>query len=155
MTLIDGLVVIGGGLSAAAPLFMPRLVAEMNGTIETLDGRQIPRTELKAFNLEDESAFEAFARGEARQIAVPGSSRQVTYDPLKRIGVGLSRLGTSQAVAVGAYAFALHELDRQDRREGGNEKKMQHPSGQDLTQRCRGQRKGKKNEDADLQLIVH
>ena len=55
MTLIDGLVVIGGGLSAAAPLFLPRLVAEMNGTIETLDGRQIPRMELKAFNLEDEA----------------------------------------------------------------------------------------------------
>ena len=113
MTLIDGLVVIGGGLSAAAPLFLPRLVAEMNGTIETLDGRQIPRMELKAFNLEDEASFAAFARGEARQITVPGSSRQVIYDPLKRIGVGLSRLGTSQAVAVGAYAFALHELDRQ------------------------------------------
>ena len=111
MTLIDGLVVIGGGLSAAAPLFMPRLVAEMNGTIETLDGRQIPRMELKAFNLEDEAAFDAFARGEARRITVPGSSRQLTYDPLKRIGVGLSRLGTSEAVAVGAYAFALHELD--------------------------------------------
>ena len=113
MTLIDGLVVIGGGLSAAAPLFMPRLVAEMNGTIETLDGRQIPRMELKAFNLEDEASFDAFARGEARRITVPGSSRQVIYDPLKRIGVGLSRLGTSQAVSVGAYAFALHELDRQ------------------------------------------
>ncbi|MFZ1934278.1 MAG: ROK family protein [Thermoguttaceae bacterium] len=112
ITLVDGLVVIGGGLSAAAPLFMPRLVAEMNGTIETLDGRQIPRMELKAFNLEDEAAFAAFARGEARRITVPGSTRQLTYDPLKRIGVGLSRLGTSEAVSVGAYAFALHELDR-------------------------------------------
>ena len=60
MTLIDGLVVIGGGLSAAAPLFMPRLVAEMNGTIETLDGRQIPRMELKAFNLEDEAVVRRF-----------------------------------------------------------------------------------------------
>ena len=84
----------------------------MNGTIETLDGRQIPRMELKAFNLEDQAAFDAFARGEARRITVPGSSRQLTYDPLKRIGVGLSRLGTSEAVAVGAYAFALHELDQ-------------------------------------------
>ena len=37
MMLIDGLVVIGGGLSAAAPLFLPRLVDELNGTIETLD----------------------------------------------------------------------------------------------------------------------
>ncbi len=43
---------------------------------------------------------------------MPGSGRKVAYDPLKRIGVGLSRLGTSQAVAVGAYSFALAELDR-------------------------------------------
>jgi glucokinase len=43
---------------------------------------------------------------------VPGSDRKVAYDPLKRVGVGLSRLGTSQAVAIGAYAFALAELDR-------------------------------------------
>jgi glucokinase len=113
MTLIDGLVVIGGGLSAAASLFLPRVAAEMNGTIETLAGQQIPRMELKAFNLEDEASFAAFARGEARRITVPGSSRQLVYDPLKRIGIGLSRLGTSQAVAIGAYAYALHELDNQ------------------------------------------
>jgi glucokinase len=112
VTLIDGLVVIGGGLSAAAKYFLPRVVEEINGTIGTLDGRQIPRTELKAYNLEDEASFDAFARGEARKITVPGSDRQVIYDPLKRIGVGLSRLGTSRAMSVGAYAFALHELER-------------------------------------------
>jgi hypothetical protein len=27
------------------------------------------------------------------------------------VGIGLSRLGTSRAVAVGAYAYALHSLD--------------------------------------------
>jgi glucokinase len=113
VTLIDGLVVIGGGLSAAAPLFLPRVVEELNGSIETLDGKSVPRMEIKAFNLEDETQMAAFIRGEARQIDVPGSDRKVAYDPLKRIGVGLSRLGTSRAVSIGAYAFALHELDRQ------------------------------------------
>jgi glucokinase len=112
MTLLDGLVVIGGGLSAAAPLFLPRAVAEMNGTIENLSGQQIPRMEVKAFNLEDEESMNAFVRGDARQVAVPGSDRKVVYDPLKRIGVGLSRLCTSKAVALGAYAYALHVVDR-------------------------------------------
>ena len=50
-------------------------------------------------------------RGEAVEVTVPGSTRKVAYDPLQRIGVGLSRLGTSQAVAIGAYAFALTALD--------------------------------------------
>ena len=110
-TLIDGLVVIGGGLSAAASLFLPRLIEEMNGTIETIDGKKIPRMEVKAFNLEDEAERAAFIRGDQREITVPGSDRKVFYDPLKRVGVGISRLGTSEAVSLGAYAFALHALD--------------------------------------------
>jgi glucokinase len=66
---------------------------------------------VRAFNLEDAGEREAFVKGEAREVVVPGSGRKVAYDPLKRIGVGLSRLGTSRAVALGAYAFALAELD--------------------------------------------
>jgi glucokinase len=111
MTLIDGLVVIGGGLSAAWSVFLPRLVAEMNSPIETLDGKPIPRMEIKAFNLEDETGMAAFVRGDVREITVPGTSRKLLYDPLKRIGVGISRLGTSRAVSIGAYAFALHSLE--------------------------------------------
>ena len=38
----------------------------------------------------------------------PRAGRKIKYDPLKRVGVGLSRLGTSRATSVGAYAFALH-----------------------------------------------
>jgi glucokinase len=111
VTLIDGLVVIGGGLSAASAFFLPRVIAEMNGTLDTLDGKQIPRMESKAFNLEDEAQMAAFIRGEQVEITVPGTNRKVIYDPLKRVGVGISRLGTSEAVAIGAYAFALHSLD--------------------------------------------
>jgi glucokinase len=36
----------------------------------------------------------------------------VKHDPSPRIGVGLSRLGTSEAVAIGACAFALRKLDQ-------------------------------------------
>lgn len=110
INLIDGLVVIGGGLSGAASCFLPALVAEMNSTTVTLDGRTMPRMESKAFNLEDPRQMEAFIKGEARRIIVPGTNKQVVYDPLKRVGIGVSRLGTSRAVAIGAYAFALHSL---------------------------------------------
>jgi glucokinase len=111
VTLIDGLVVIGGGLSGAAPFFLPRVVQEMNSPVETLKGDKVPRMELKAFNLEDDAELETFLRGGTREIVVPGSDKRVLYDPWKRVGVGLSRLGTSRAVAVGAYAFALHALE--------------------------------------------
>jgi glucokinase len=111
ITLVDGLVVIGGGLTGAAELFLPALVAGMNAPFETPSG-PVPRLEMKAFDLEDPAQRAAFVKGEARELEVPGSGRRVTYDPLQRVGVGLSRLGTSRAVAIGAYAFALAELDR-------------------------------------------
>ncbi len=111
LTLVDALVVIGGGLSGAAPLFMPALVAELNVPTTNLDGRVRPRTELQAFNLEDPTDRAAFLQGDVRQLPVPGTDRRVPYDALKRTGVGLTRLGTSQATALGAYAYALSWLD--------------------------------------------
>ncbi len=112
-TLVDGLTVIGGGIAGAHPLFLPALVAAMNDTYAGTNGmrRLIPR----AFNLEDDAERDVFLRGEATEITVPGSTRKVRYDPLQRTGVGLSRLGTSEAVAIGAYAFALRRLDNEAR----------------------------------------
>ena len=62
--------------------------------------------------MEDEAQRAKFLKGETREIMVPCSKRKIQYDPLQRIGVGMSRLGTSEAVAIGAYAFALRKLDR-------------------------------------------
>ncbi len=111
ITLLDGLIVIGGGLAGAHELFLSTVLDEMNGTLTAPDSGELPRLDLAAFNLEDDQDRKAFLKGSQREIPVPGTPRTVTYDPEKRIGVGLSRLGTSKAMAVGAYAFALHALD--------------------------------------------
>jgi glucokinase len=111
VTLIDGPVVIGGGLAGAHSVFMPALIRGLNGALQKLDGEEVNRTELKAFNIEDETECAAFLKGDVREISVPGSNKRILYDPQKRIGIGLSVLGTSRATSVGAYAFALHALD--------------------------------------------
>jgi glucokinase len=113
LTLIDGLAVIGGGISAAWPLFLPSLVSELNGSYTGPDSKQFRRLAAIAFNLESPAEIEKFLAGEIRQITVPGSRKVITYDPLQRIGVGISRLGTTEAIAIGAYAFALNKLDQQ------------------------------------------
>jgi glucokinase len=112
LTLVDGLAVVGGGLSGAATLFLPALTAELNGTYTGPDGVPFPRLGSRAFNLEDPAQLKKFLAGEKRVVTVPGSKRKVKHDPLPRIGVGLSRLGTSEAVAIGACAFALRKLDQ-------------------------------------------
>jgi glucokinase len=106
VTLLDCAVVVGGGLAGAAALFMPALVHEMNGRIRCA-GREIRRTHLRVYNLEDPAERDAFVATEGRTLEVPGSSRRVSYDPHPRIPVGVSRLGASRAIAVGAYAVAL------------------------------------------------
>ena len=110
--LADGLVVVGGGLAGAAGLILPAMVAEMGASIRSATGGVFPRMEVQAFNLDDPGERARFLAGAACRVAVPGSGRMVDYDPMKRIGVGVTRLGTSRATSVGAYAFALESLDR-------------------------------------------
>lgn len=111
LTLLDGLAVVGGGLSKGWRLFLPALVDELNSPYTGPNGNQFRRLPEAAFNLEDPAQLKKFLKGEVRTITVPGGSRKIKYDPLQRIGVGVSRLGTSEAVAIGAYAFALRKLD--------------------------------------------
>ncbi len=110
VTLTDSIIVIGGGLSNAWKFFSPAMLKVLNGKIHTLNGDSIDRLELKVFSLEDEAGRKAMATGGLTRIKVPLSNKIVDYDPMKRIGIGLSKLGTSQAVSVGAYAFALSKL---------------------------------------------
>jgi glucokinase len=110
LTLVDGLVVIGGGIAGAHPLFLSHLVQVMNATY---NGCATPLRRLApvAFNLEDPCDHDAFLRGQVRTVEIPGRARTIEYDPMRRTAVGITRLGTSEAVAVGAYAFALRALD--------------------------------------------
>lgn len=110
LCLVDGLAVIGGGVSGAWPLFLPTVVAEMNGPYTNPAGRKIRRLSQAVFNLEDPVQLDRFLQGGAREILVPGTKRTLSYDPMPAIGVGMSRLGTSEAVAIGAYAHALNQL---------------------------------------------
>ncbi|MDZ7723026.1 MAG: ROK family protein [candidate division KSB1 bacterium] len=107
VTLFDSLIVIGGGLSGAHALFLPAVVREMNSKLKTRGGESVDRLVQNVYNLEDEQQCQSFLKGEVTTITVPGTEELVKYDPEKRIGVGVASLETSQAVSVGAYAFAL------------------------------------------------
>lgn len=112
LTLFDGLVVIGGGLANAWPLFLPETINELNGTIKKIDGTPVDRMEIRAYNLEDEADTQKFIKGNVSTIKIPFSEKQISYDDLKRTGIGITRLGTSRAVSIGAYAYALNQIDK-------------------------------------------
>jgi glucokinase len=112
LTLVDGLVMIGGGVSKGWRLFWPALMEELNSQYTGPNGNSYRRLNQTVFNLEDSAQLDKFLQSDTREIVVPGGSRTVNYDPSQRLGVGISRLGTSEAVAIGAYAFALHQLEK-------------------------------------------
>lgn len=111
VALLDGLVVIGGGLAGASSLFMPFIIEEMKGSFTKVDGSKQKRLIADIYNLEDDNEMKKFVKSEAKEIKVYGTDKKVTYDPSQKIGVGVSKLGTSKAISIGAYAFALHKLD--------------------------------------------
>ena len=110
ITLIDGIIVIGGGMAEAYSLLAPKIIEHMGGTILNMDRKPIPRLVSQVYDLEQEDALQAFLSGGGKQIKVPFSDRTVFYSHEKKIGFCKSKLGTSQAIALGAYALALDKL---------------------------------------------
>ncbi len=110
VTLTDSLVVIGGGLSGAYHFFLLKAVERMNRKFLKPDDGTFPRMEITACNLDDEAGMREFLSQQKIMINVPFSDKKVPYYPQKKTGVGITRLGTSHAVAVGAYAFAMNRL---------------------------------------------
>ena len=113
--LVDGIIVIGGGISAARHWILPSLLGELRSELSTLGGDSVNRVQMKVFNLDYPAEFEEFAKGNPKSIVVRGTDLTVEYDDMKRIGVTFSKLGASKAISVGAYAFALSEIDNGDR----------------------------------------
>ena len=111
LSLFDGIVVLGGGVTAAWDLFAPVMFEEIDRHYSDHKGVSSPRLSYRVYNLENQSLFGEFAGGRGKELVVPGSGRKVTYDAFPRTGVGLSRLGASKAIAIGAYTFALQQLD--------------------------------------------
>lgn len=110
--IIDGIIVVGGGITAARHWILPSLLKELRSDFATLGGDCVHRIQMQVFNLDDEAEFSQFAKGNVKRIAIPGTDRAIEYDDMKRIGITFSKLGASKAISVGAYAFALSMLDK-------------------------------------------
>ncbi len=110
-TLIDGIVVIGGGIAGARDLYMPSVMEELNSNFYPSNANKQPRLVQHIYNLDEEKECEDFYKIYSKEISVPGTSRTVSYDPLPRLGIATSRIGASEAISLGAYAFAIKKID--------------------------------------------
>lgn len=110
ITLVDGIVVIGGGISGAYSLFARSMFDELNGFFTRLNGSKQKRLTQRVFNFENEFERKQFLADTSLEIEVPDSSKKVLFQKEKKTMVGLSLLGTDKAIALGAYYFAINKL---------------------------------------------
>lgn len=110
LTVVDGMVVIGGGLFGAAKYIMPALMEQLNGKIGTFAGMEFPRLQMNVFDLDKQE--KEFLDCQSSKVFIPGTELQVSYEQNKYTAIMQTRLGTSRAVSLGAYVFALNELDK-------------------------------------------
>lgn len=110
LNIVDGVVVVGGGIAKAYKYFLPAMVQEMNAQRGTFTGATFSRLQMRAYNLMDATEKAEFLKDESKALIVPGTNRTVVYDTGKKTGVAISKIGTSKAISVGAYAFALAQL---------------------------------------------
>ena len=111
VSLTDSLVVIGGGLTGAAHHIFPALFDEMRSNLKTASGESVGRVQMKVYDLDDEEQFNQLATSGEVKLKVYGSDRTVSYLRDKVTGVAISKLGASRAISIGAYVFALTQID--------------------------------------------
>lgn len=108
--IVDGLVVIGGGVAGAAKYILPSMMKEMKRSISTFAGRDFPCLQMEVYNLMNDDDYKTFVENKTVFVNVPFTDKKVQYDCNKRIGVIISSLGANKAIALGAYTFALQQI---------------------------------------------
>ncbi|MEG1606716.1 MAG: ROK family protein [Mucinivorans sp.] len=108
ITVIDGLIVIGGGISGANEFIIPAIIKELSSELTINGEHHRPRLQMQVYNLDTPDGFREFATpGPFIDVPIYGTSRSVSYDPQKRIGIISTHQGSTLSRTMGAYAYAL------------------------------------------------
>jgi glucokinase len=110
LTFIDGIAVIGGGITGASDLYMPSVMEELSFKYHPSNVEEMPRLVQKVFNLDEKQDREEFFKDYSRSVPIPGTGRSISYDPLPRLAIATSSRGANESIALGAYAYALQKI---------------------------------------------
>lgn len=109
-SIIDGAVVIGGGITGAAKYIMPSFMKELKACLTISDGRKIPVLQSDYIYMEGEKDLEFLASINPSELRVYDSDEIARYNSVRCNPVMLSMLGANEAISAGAYIFALENL---------------------------------------------
>lgn len=111
LTFIDGIAVIGGGITGASDLYMPAVMEELNFKFHPSNADELPRLVQRVFNLDNAQEREDFFKDYSKTLNIPGTERSISYDPIPRLAIATSSRGASESISLGAYAFALQQIN--------------------------------------------
>lgn len=112
LNIVDGIVVVGGGLSKAHKYILPSMIEEMNSSRTAIDKLHFPRLQMKAYNLMNDEEKRLFLKDESKKVVIPQTDKFAKYNLSKKTGVVISEIGASMAVFLGSYNYALSQLDK-------------------------------------------
>jgi len=72
----------------------------------------MPTLQSEVYNFEDEEQRAAFLEDKDVFVDVPHTDRKVLYLAQRKVAVLVSELGASKAINLGAYNFALNQLQK-------------------------------------------
>ncbi len=108
MMLFDTSIVLGGGIVTAKSLFMPATMAVLKGKFANGQNRTIQNL----YYIDDAEQKKQFLSTSPSLINAVGHTVKVEYCNSPSLFVATSTIGCNQAVALGAYAYALSQLNR-------------------------------------------
>lgn len=111
LDIVDGIVVVGGGIANSWKFIFPAMVEEMNSNLGVFSGAEFPCLQMKTFNLTTTEGMSDFLKDNSKTVTVPGTGCEVRYCNEMKTGVTFSHIGTSTAISLGAYAYALAQID--------------------------------------------
>ena len=110
---VDGLIVLGGGVAGAYKYIVPAMIEEFNAQLKTFAGESFRHTVNKVYDLTDMTNLPRMLEGASVKVKVPIYDKEITYHKEKRTAIVMSVLGTLKATAIGAYVYALKHLDEE------------------------------------------
>ncbi len=108
ITLYDGIVVIGGGLTGASKLLMPEVMNVLRGKFDCGQNRLVH----KVYLLDDDEDAQEFYKSNSTTIKIPFSNNTIQYNNEQKVAIATSNIDASMAISLGAYAYALNRLEQ-------------------------------------------
>ena len=78
----------------------------------TFTGNLLPTLQSEVYNFEDPEQRAAFLEDKDVFVDVPHTDKKVLYQAQRKVAVLVSELGASKAINLGAYNFALNQLEQ-------------------------------------------